>query len=185
MKMRPCIFWKRTDSENESVHLIIEGARMIGHGDAHIMRAGAFDDILFGACPVDRDLFWRHRIGAAVFDGVAGSNGDFASGLERLNTRGFARHNGRLAATDIRPIACRIPTNRKAVNKYVCLLPEIENGDRTMHSRQQKLQVISGELSAARSMKIDQTSGRRRLTVIGLKRIISRSKVSRQSAGKL
>jgi hypothetical protein len=50
-----------------------------------------------------------------------------------------------------------------------------------MHSCQQKLEVISGKLPAARGVKIDQTSDRRRLTITRLKRIISRAEVSRQS----
>jgi hypothetical protein len=49
-----------------------------------------------------------------------------------------------------------------------------------MHSRQQKLEVISGKLSAAGGVKINQTGGRRRVTIVRLKRTITRSKVSRQ-----
>ena len=105
MEMRPCVLRKLAESENKAVHLVIGRTRVVGGRNAHIMRAGAFDDILFGACPFDSDLFWRDRIGAAVFDGMAGSNRDFASGLERLNTRGFARHDGRLTETDIGPVA--------------------------------------------------------------------------------
>jgi len=41
----------------------------------------------------------------------------------------------------------------------VGFLPEIENRDRTTQSRQQKLEVISGKLSAARSVNINQTNG--------------------------
>jgi hypothetical protein len=49
-----------------------------------------------------------------------------------------------------------------------------------MHSRQQKLEIISGKLSATRGMKIDQTNGRRAFTIACLKPIISRAEVSRQ-----
>jgi hypothetical protein len=52
-----------------------------------------------------------------------------------------------------------------------------------MHSRQQKLEVVSRKLSAARGVKINQTSGRRNFTIARLERIISRSEVSRQSLG--
>ena len=103
--MRPCAVRQRTDSENKSIHLVIEWARMIGHGDAHIMLAGAFDDILFDACAFDNDLFWRDRICAAVFDRMARSNSDFASGLERLDTLGFVRNNGRLTSPNVDPVA--------------------------------------------------------------------------------
>jgi len=52
-----------------------------------------------------------------------------------------------------------------------------------MHSRQQKSEVISGKLSAARGMKVDQTCGRRGFAIARLKRIISCADVARPSPG--
>jgi hypothetical protein len=119
-----------------------------------------------------------------MFDRVSWPNGNFVSRPKRLNPCCFGLFNFSLTATDVRPIARRIPTCRKPVDKYVRFLPEIENRDRAMHPRQQKLQVISGKLAASRSMEISQANGRRRFTIVRLERIISRPKVSRQSAGK-
>jgi len=45
------------------------------------MRAGCFDDILFRARAFDSHPLRRDRIGGCRFDGMAGSNRDFASGL--------------------------------------------------------------------------------------------------------
>src|SRR4030095_3904603 len=175
---------KCANGDNESIDRIIEGSRMIRNGNPDITGACGRRKIAFDARFFYNHLLRDDRVGVALFDRVTWPNRNFASRPKRLNPCSFGLFNFSLAATDVRPIARRIPTNGKAVDKYVGFLPEIENRDRTMHSRQQKPEVISGKFSAARSVNINQTNGGRRFTIVRLKRIISRSKISRQSAGK-
>jgi hypothetical protein len=67
----------------------------------------------------------------------------------------------------------------------VRLLPQIENGDQTARTLQQKLKTFASKLSTARSVKIGQASVRRQLTFAGFKRVVSRAEVSRQTVSQL
>ena len=134
---------------------------MVCNGEPYITGARRRHKIAF-----DAGFFYDHlsrdgRFSIALFDGVTWPNGNFAPRPKRLHPYGFGLFDFSLATTDIRPIACGEPADREAVDKYVCFLPKIENSDCTMRSRQQKLQVISGKLSAARGVKIAQASGGR------------------------
>jgi hypothetical protein len=103
--MRPGIFWKRTDRENKSVHFIIERSRVIGEGDADIIRASGLDNIALNVRAFDSHLLRWNGIGIAVFHRVARSNINFAPGLERRHPRSFIGFNVALSSTDVCPIA--------------------------------------------------------------------------------
>ena len=102
----------------------------------------------------------------------------FARSAERAK----AALNFRLPAPHIRPIARRIPTHREPLDKYVRFLSEIENRDwaSILASKSLRLSAVNSPLPDAwRSVK-PMVEGA--LPSLAL-RIISRPKVSRQSAG--
>src|SRR5438552_1220673 len=123
MKMCPTILWKRTNSENKSIHLVIEWPRVIRNGDAHIMGASSLDDVALCICPLDSHILRWCRISACFFDSFPRMNSDFAAWLQRLHTCGFVRFDRCLTATNVRPVICRDPANRQTVDKYGRFLP--------------------------------------------------------------
>src|SRR5438093_6094509 len=105
VKMRPCAGRKRTDSQNKSVHFIIERSRVVGDDDADITRASALDNIALNARTLDCHLLRWNGIAVAVFHRVTRPNIKFAPRLKRCYSRSFIGLNFALTSTYIRPVA--------------------------------------------------------------------------------
>src|SRR5881392_1453008 len=152
---------------------------MVGNGDPYITCARGPHEIAF-----DAGFFYNHllrdgRFSIALFDGVTWPNGNFAPRTKRLHPYSFGLFNFSLTAADIAQsrVANQL-TGRPLANTCVsCRRSKMVTG--TMHSRQQKFEVISRKLSAARGVKIAQASGGRWRAIATFKRFVSRAKVSR------
>src|SRR4029453_2665690 len=156
VKMRPTILWKRTDRENKSIDFVIKGPAMIRYGDAHISRVTRLNKLTFRAGMLDGHILCGTRSDTRFFYRSARSDNDFTPGFKRFHPCTLICFNCVLTATDIHPVACSVPANGQSIDKYVRLLPQIEDGHRAARARQQKLEAISCKLAAARSMKIGQ-----------------------------
>ena len=154
MEMCPTILWKRTNSENKSIHLVIEWPRVISNCDAHIMSAGSLDDVALCICPLDCHMLRWCKISACLLDGFPRMNSDFTPGFERLHTCGFVCFDRCLTAINVRPVVCGKPANRETVDEYVRFLPQIENcdGPRVRASRSLRLSAVNSPLPEARRM---------------------------------
>ena len=125
VKMRPGIFWKGADRENKSVHFIIERSRVIGDGDADIIRASGLDHIALNARALDSNPLRWDGFRVAVFHRMAWPNINFVPTLKRCYPRSFIGFNFALTSTDVCPIARRIPADRQIVHEEVRFLSQI------------------------------------------------------------
>src|SRR5690348_7795685 len=103
--MCPGIFWKRADRENKSIHFIIERSRVVGDGDADIIRASGLDDVALNAGTLDTHLLRWDGIRIAMFHRVARPDINFAATLKRCDPLSFVGFNLALTSTDVCPIA--------------------------------------------------------------------------------
>src|SRR5450759_1196279 len=108
---------------------------MIGDGKAHISRVTGHDNVTFRAGVLDSHILTRIGSDTRFFD-AAVSDHDYTAGLERLHPRSLICLDGALSAANIGPIVRGKPANREAVDKYVRLLPQIENRDGTVRACQ-------------------------------------------------
>jgi len=59
MEMRPAVFRKRPDGEDESIHFLIEGTRMIGNSKAHVCRVVGRNNFAFRTSVLDSHILGR------------------------------------------------------------------------------------------------------------------------------
>ena len=131
MAMRPTILRHDPYGEDESIDLFVERARMIGNSEPDIGRVVAHNNVVLRTRMLDSHIFRRTRGGTRFLDRGSWINNDFAPGLERFHARSFVCFDLIVSATDVGPIVRGKPANRQTVNKYVRLLPQIENRNRT------------------------------------------------------
>jgi hypothetical protein len=81
MEMGPSILWKRTNSENKLIDLVIKWPRVIRDCDAHIMSTSSLDNVALCICPLDSHTLRPCGVSAPFLDGFPGTNSDFASGV--------------------------------------------------------------------------------------------------------
>src|SRR5439155_5300311 len=153
---RPTILRKRADRENKSIDFIIKGPAMIRYGDPHISRLIGLNKLTFRARRPDDHILRRTRSNTGFFNGSARPNNDFTPKLERFYPCPLICLDCALTAPDIRPVACSKPANSQSVDQYVRLLPQIEAPHWAAHARQQKLEPISSNVAAPRTMKVGQ-----------------------------
>jgi len=114
-----------------SIDVFVERTRMVRHCKAHIGGAIGLNNLTLRARVLDSHIFRRTRGGTRFLDRGSWINNDFAPGLERLHACSFVCFDLIVSATDVGPIVRGKPANRQTVNKYVRLLPQIENRNRT------------------------------------------------------
>src|SRR5713101_3608140 len=113
-------------------------------------------------------------------------NNDFTPGLRRFHAPSLVCLDLIVGATNVGPIVRGKPANGQAVDEYVRFLSQIEIRDRTARAPQQKLKIVGGEFSAARSMELGQTGvGGNFLAALRFKRVVSRAEVARQTLSQL
>src|SRR5437773_12502544 len=109
---------------------------------------------------------------------------DFTPGLKRFRAPSLVCLDLIAGATNVGPIVRGKPANRQTVDEYVRLLPQIENGNGTARTPQQKLKTIGRELSSPRSAEVSQTGVRGNFfAAIRFEWIVSRAEVSRKTLG--
>ena len=59
MEMRPAVFRKRPDGEDESIHFFIEGTGMIGNSKAHVCRVVGRNKFAFRTSVLDSHILGR------------------------------------------------------------------------------------------------------------------------------
>ena len=154
---------------------------MIRYGDAHISRVIGLNKLAFRARVLDGHIVWRTRSNTRFFYRSARLDNDFTPGFKRFHPRTLVCFDCVLTATDIRPVACSVPTNGQSIDKYVRLLPQIEDGHWAARVGQQKLETISRKLATPRCAQIGQAGVGGQLAFVCLERVVSRAEIPRQT----